>query len=175
MPLNRGLCTTLILGDRFDVNVEYINPFISSLHEIFGSMLGSGADRGEVGVVKDDFKAGTIVAMIGISGPITGTVAISLPKDTALNSIKALLDKELNEVDDTVTDGVSELVNMIAGSAKAKMTSEKTEPAQLSLPTVVYGDNYQVNYPTECTWLEVPFTTDHGPLTLRVALKSNTG
>lgn len=134
-------------------------------------MLGTEVTRGDVGVTKEGFKPNSVISMIGMSGPVTGTVAISLPKETALAIIKALLGTEQEEIDETVTDGVAEIVNMIAGAAKAKLTADGGAVTQLSLPTVVYGENYQVNYPTQSVWLEVPFDTDLGPLTLRVTMK----
>jgi hypothetical protein len=41
----------------------------------------------------------------------------------------------------------------------------------LSLPTVVRGTNYKVDYPTRTAWLEVPFKSDLGSFSLRVTFE----
>mgnify|MGYP000125223922 CR=1 FL=1 len=42
-------------------------------------------------------------------------------------------------IDETVSDGVAEIVNIVAGSAKAKLNTDASRPLDLSLPTVVYS------------------------------------
>ena len=60
---------------------------------------------------------------------------------------------------------------MVAGSAKAKLTQDGSTPIELSLPTVVRGNNFNVDYPTQSVWLEVGFECDMGEFTLRVTFE----
>jgi chemotaxis protein CheX len=162
------------------VRVEFINPFIESVSETFSTMLGTTATRGTIGVTSDAFRNPLeIMALIGLSGPARGTVALCFPTSTALNVVSAMLGQSLRVVDETVSDGIAELVNMVAGSAKAKLATQLEQgPMNLSLPTVVRGSSYTVSQPSQAVWLEVPFTSGHGPLVLRVTFefsKSNKG
>lgn len=150
------------------MKVEYINPFIESTYDLFSTMLSSKAKRGEVGVTTEEFGDADVTALIGLSGYAKGMVAISFPKETALNICGKLLSTEPTEVDDTVSDAVAEVVNILAGGAKAKFPIKDGEIIELSLPTVVRGKGYKVDYPSGSVWLEVPFESDLGAFALRV-------
>jgi CheY-specific phosphatase CheX len=63
-------------------------------------------------------------------------------------------------------------VNIVAGSAKAKLNAGNDHPLDLSLPTVVHGENYNVQYPSKSVWLEVPFKSDLGEFNLRVTFET---
>lgn len=151
------------------MKVEYINPFIESVYELFSTMLSSEAKRGTVGVSRKAPNPRDIMALIGLSGPARGMVALAFPLPTALNMVNRLLGTDTKVIDDTVSDAVAELVNIVAGGAKAKFPLEEgVAPIDLSLPTVVRGSNYNVDYPSQSIWLEVPFESDLGHFSLRV-------
>lgn len=88
--------------------------------------------------------------------------------------VSKLLDVETKVVDNTVSDAVAEMVNIIAGSAKAKFVTDEGQPIQLSLPTVVRGSSYHVDYPSKSVWLDVPFTSELGSFNLRVTFEMKT-
>lgn len=154
------------------MKVEHINPFIESVYELFSTMLSAKASRGDVGLVRDK---GTnprhIMALIGLSGQARGMVALSFPVNTALAMVNRLLNTDIRVLDDTVSDAIAEMVNIVAGGAKAKLTSGDGPPIDLSLPTVVRGNSYDVDYPSGSVWLEVPFASDLGPFSLRVTFQ----
>jgi chemotaxis protein CheX len=156
------------------MKVEYINPFIESTYELFSTMLSATAKRGDVGIAKEAAGgARDIMGLIGLSGPARGMVALSFPVDTALKMVNRLLDTEIVAVDDTVSDAIAEMVNIVAGGAKAKINVGGGKPIDLSLPTVVRGSSYDVDYPTGTVWLEVPFDSDLGHFSLRVTFEMN--
>lgn len=157
------------------MKAELINPFIESVQEIFSTMLNSTATRGEISVSRDSRGPGELLAIIGIVGESKGTVAVSFPTDTALRVVGRIAGMEFEEVDETVVDGVAEIVNMIAGGAKAKLTTNGKRPMDLGLPSVITGKDYQVDYPKKSIWLEVPFECDLGSFLMRVTFESNDG
>ncbi len=159
----------ILLGDK--MKVEYINPFIESLHNLFDTMLGCPVDRGNPNLTRKDGNPRDITALIGLSGNVKGTVALAFPALTALAMVSKLLGMEIKTVDETVTDGLGEIVNMVAGGAKAKLSELEEPPIDLSLPTIVRGSSYTVNYPSGSTWLELPFKSDLGEFNLRVTLE----
>ena len=154
------------------MQVEYINPFVESVHELFSTMLGAQSERGEVRVAKTDkLERSDITALIGIGGPGRGTVALGFPKETAIAILERMLGIQVDTIDETVVDGMAEVVNMIAGNAKAKLRKGDEEPLVLTLPNVILGQDHTVEYPSGVTWVVVPFTSDLGPLTLRVTFE----
>jgi chemotaxis protein CheX len=111
------------------------------------------------------------MALIGLSGMARGMVTLAFPVDTALNMVNNLLGTEIRVVDDTVSDAIAEMVNIVAGGAKAKLSSDLEKPIDLSLPTVVRGNSYNVDYPSGSVWIEVPFDSDLGSFALRVTFE----
>jgi chemotaxis protein CheX len=153
------------------MKVEYINPFIESVTDFFGSMLGQDVSRGDLEVSSGgSSNPRDIMAVVGFSGPARGTVALCCPTKTALSVINTLLGVDNTVVDETVTDGVAEVVNIIGGNAKARLTKGRNEVIDLSLPTVVRGTGFTVEHQSEAVWLTVPFCSGLGEFELRVSL-----
>jgi chemotaxis protein CheX len=155
------------------MDVKYINPFIESVSEVFATMLQAGVARGTICLASGKSDPTHIVALIGLSGPARGTVALHLPTKTALALVGRILGQHLVVVDGTVKDGVAEIVNIIAGNAKAKFGASGDMPIELGLPTLISGSHYSVEYPTKASWLQVPFTSDLGAFSLCVTFVLN--
>lgn len=152
------------------MRAENINPFIESVYDLFTTMLNSKAERKTVGIAKTA-NPRDIMALIGISGRVRGMVALAFPVSTALAMVNKLLGTDIKYIDDTVSDAIAEMVNIVAGGAKARMNVDNEKPLDLSLPTVVRGGDFSVEYPTNSVWLEINFDSDLGPFTLRVTFE----
>ena len=61
------------------MKVEYTNPFVESIYELFATMLNCEVKQQDVNPAKDAFRPRDIVALIGPSGPARGTVALAMP------------------------------------------------------------------------------------------------
>lgn len=155
------------------MDVKFINPFVESVYDTFSTMLKAAAERGELTVSDSTSNPRSLVGLIGMTGPIRGTVALNLPINTAMAVVNRLLGTDLRIVDDTVSDAVAELVNIIAGGAKARLPQGEGPPIDLSIPTVVKGNTYRIDYPTDAVWLELSFTSELGPFTLSVTMEKS--
>lgn len=153
------------------MDVSYINPFIEAVDSVFTTMLNVQPKRAGVKVSNGESKGAVITSLVGLSGQVSGVVALRFPPDTALNLAGRMLGSEVAELNDEVTDAISEMVNMVAGSAKAKLNHEP--PIQLGLPTVVEGSGYKLKYPSKSVWLEVPFNSDAGDFSMEVTYNPN--
>jgi len=154
------------------MKAEYINPFVESVYELFLTMLSCEVNRGDIGLTQEMGQPRDITALIGLSGPARGIVVLSFPVNTALSIVSRLLGSEVRVVDESLLDSVAELVNIVAGGAKAKLHADDP-PIDLSLPTVVRGQRYSVEHPSKSSWLDVPFTSELGTFHLRVALEAS--
>ncbi len=153
------------------MKVEYINPFIESVTNTFSTMLDCDPEKNEIKIVNEMVDPKNITALIGISGAMTGTVSLGFPKATAKACVEALMGgMEIEDDDeDTLIDGISELVNIIGGSAKSKF--DKDPPLELSLPNVVTGANYHVRVQSGTMCIDVQFKSKLGNFSLRVTLR----
>jgi len=156
------------------MDVGYINPFIEAVAKVYETMLNTIVRRGECRVSRTrEFSPIELTAIIGLTGDVRGTVTLAFSSAVAISCVSRLLGTEIKYVDGTVVDGIAEIVNMIAGDAKAKLTGDGAPPLNLSLPNVVRGRDYVVDHPANTIWLTVPFDSDLGKITLRVTLAEN--
>ena len=153
------------------MNVKYINPFIESVYEVFSTMLNCEVHRGDVTLSRQGGHPQHLVALIGLSGPARGMVALSLPVATSLAVMGRLLGEEPAEVNEEVADALAEVANVITGNAKARLSGDSERPINLGLPTVVTGSDYKVVYPSDSVWLDVPFNSELGQFSLRVTFE----
>lgn len=153
------------------VDVSYINPFIEAVDTVFSTMLNVKPRRNGLKVSDGRASGSVLTSLVGLSGQVSGVVALRFPPQTALKLAGRMLGTEMGDVSDEVTDAISELVNMVAGSAKARFNHDP--PLELGLPTVVEGTGYKLKYPTKSVWLEVPFSSDAGDFTMEVTYNPN--
>jgi len=151
------------------LKAEYINPFVEAICAVSEMMLGTTLQRKQLRASSDGFKrAGeTLTSIIGISGEASGVIALCFPKPTALQFAGRFLSMDIVEVTAEVTDALAELANMVGGSAKSKFNLNP--PPELSLPTVIEGQDYKMRYPTKSAWIEVPFTSDAGDFVMEIS------
>jgi chemotaxis protein CheX len=153
------------------VRAEYLNPFVEGLQNVFTMMLGLHPERQALRICAPMAGSERITSLIGITGQVSGMVALRFPPDTARQIAGRFLGNEIPTVDDNVLDAVSELVNMIAGQAKSKF--EHDPPLRLGLPTVVQGSEYRVKYPSKSVWLEVPYQSEVGEFSMEVTYSAS--
>ena len=150
------------------MRAENINPFIESVAETFESMLECSFEAGDPVLNEDAEGTPDIIGVIGLSGTAQGIVALKLPVKTALAVIGKMIGVEIRGIDSSIIDGVGELVNIIAGNAKAKFEGHAIS---LSLPTVVRGSIYKLTNLSNTVWLTVPFESPLGEFSLSVCFK----
>jgi len=147
------------------MQVEYINPFVTSVKNTFGTMLGCQVRRGPLVLKQDHSPQHEVSGVIGLSGRAAGTVVLSFSAPLAIKAASILLMTELPQINDEVLDAVGELTNMVAGGAKAELEEYRLA---VSLPNVITGKGHVVHFPSEVTPIGIPFETEWGPLTLEV-------
>lgn len=153
------------------MKTEYIAPFVDSVKDFFSTMLGCACYESDPGEAVGEAEPKEIASIVGLGGPARGIVALLFTKRAALNISSRLLGTEVSVVDETVSDVVAEVANIVAGSAKAKLSAATGSTIDLSLPTVFRGTGYTIHYPSQATWAEIPFTCSLGSFTLRVTFE----
>ena len=150
------------------MKVEYINPFLASTISVFDTMLNCKLERGAPYLKNGTQPQHEVSGVIGLSGKAQGTVVLGLSREAALSAAEVMLQERPPQINGDVTDAVGELVNIIAGSAKAKL--EHLE-LSVSLPTVITGKNHCVEFPTNVTPICIPFTSPWGDISVDVGLR----
>jgi chemotaxis protein CheX len=149
------------------MKVEYINPFLTSTILVFDSMLHCKLERGTPYLKNGTQPQHEVSGMIGLSGKAQGTVVLGLSREAAISAAEVLLQERPLEINGDVTDAVGELVNIIAGSAKAML---EHLDMKVSLPTVITGKFHCIEFPTKVTPICIPFQCAWGDITVEVGL-----
>jgi chemotaxis protein CheX len=150
------------------MKAENINPFIESVTETFEQMLDVKASMGKPELSVTDSGTPDVIGVIGLSGTAQGIVALTLPVQTALKVVSKMVGTEFRSIDSSIIDGVGELINIIAGNAKAKYQGHKIS---ISLPTVVRGSIHKMSKMENTVFLMVPFESELGAFSLMVTFR----
>jgi chemotaxis protein CheX len=154
------------------IKAEIINPFIESAENLFQTMFSSPIKKENPNLQTRLEPTLDIISLIGLSGAFQGIVSMSFPIKTSLNMVSYLYGKDIVVVDSTVIDAVAEFVNVLAGGAQSKLNKILNEPIELSIPTVIRGNQFSIEYPMMAKWIEIPFTSNLGQFVIRVTVKN---
>lgn len=130
--------------------------------------LGVAVQRDQVKIKSGYRMFGEISGIIGMTGATTGTCAISMTETLAIDCIERMLgEKVTGGIHDPVThDGIGEIVNMIAGHAKALLESVKDASGQqkyrfsITLPTIISGSSHELYQKSGTVCVVIPFQTE---------------
>lgn len=148
-----------------NMKVEFINPFVGSTLNVFKTMCSTQLQRGQIFLRRPDQTHSGLSGVIGLTGKAQGTVAVVLSNSTAMKVTERFLGQPVDVINEDVVDCVGEIVNMVAGSAKAELEQYKLS---ISLPSIVRGEDHLIEFPSEVTPICVPFTSEVGDVMLQV-------
>ena len=147
-------------------DVDFINPVISSLEEIFETMLNCKIMRVGLMLKENSTALHPVSGIIGIHGKTAvGTVVLTMTESVAFRAASTLLMAEVAEPNEDVMDAVGELTNMVAGATKAKLAQYSLA---MGLPSVFYGNNCRIHFPANAHPIVIPFQSPWGALALEV-------
>lgn len=149
------------------MDVNYINPFLKAIDNIFETMIDVPFTLGKPSLKKNDMPSHEISGIIGITGEIIGCVVVSFPESVALQLASKLLQEKLTKVDEDCTDAIGEIANMVAGDAKKGFPKGNTS---ISVPTVIIGQ-HKIAFPKGVPIISIPCGTEAGSFSIEVALK----
>lgn len=150
---------------------EHLTPFIDSAISVFETMLGCPAKLDGLEQLDCYISTYDVTGVIGLSGQTSGDVVISFEKQVALSAAAALTGGEYEDIEEDVIDTIGELTNMIAGQAKASLSSGDIS---LALPTVIVGKDHRIRFPSKIKPMSVPFQSDWGAFNVEVGLVDKT-
>jgi chemotaxis protein CheX len=136
---------------------QIIQAVQNATSEVFSTMLGSEVEALDVHF--DDAclaMSEGVTAVVGIAGPWVGNGMISCSSAFACRLCELFLMTEAPEVNDEVLDAVGELANMVVGNFKTAAEGI-VGPLGLSVPTVIYGQNFTSKSLGTNNWLVLPF------------------
>lgn len=150
------------------MKAQYINPFLNATLSLFKDFLSLEVSSGKPAILENPKDLSEVSALIGLAGETTGAVVLSFSHDTALKVVSLMTGTKYAFLGSEVLDGVGELVNIIAGNAKKDLNDFRIS---ISLPGVITGNNYRINWPKGIPIITIPFQSSIGDFTVNVSLK----
>jgi chemotaxis protein CheX len=151
------------------MDVAYVNPFISSTIETFKTMMKIDVAPQKPELKREGGLLYDISGIIGLSGNAQGSISLSFPKIVALKAVSAMIGFEIKIVGPEITDGIGEIVNIIAGNAKQNLTQYNLA---ISLPNVIVGKDHSLSSPSGIGTIVVPFASAIGNFAMEISLKT---
>ncbi|MBY0313449.1 MAG: chemotaxis protein CheX [Phycisphaerales bacterium] len=151
----------------------FITPFITSIQNVFSTMMQLRVDIGTPAIKKDPAPTYDVSGIIGMSGDVTGSVTLSFPLATAKNVVALFAGAPLEPGTADFADAIGELVNMVSGNAKGQFTGGKK--VAISCPSVVVGSNHLVARQKDVPCIAIPCKTDCGDLVIEIVIREVAG
>ena len=153
------------------MNVEFINPFIESMLNVLSTMAMLEAKPGNPALKTDSTATGDVTGLIGLAGEkAKGTLAITFSEKLILEITKRMIGEEVTSIDETVTDMVGEITNMVTGGAK-KLLSEKGYRFDMAIPSVISGKDHIIHHKSKAPVIIVPFNTEPGDFFIEICFE----
>ena len=101
-----------------------------------------------------------VTGLIGLSGKCTGFISITMPERVATLAVSGLSMEEYKTINAQVIDGVGEITNIIAGGLKTKLYNTPWMVNNITVPSVILGDHYNISYSKGIEYCGVTFEVD---------------
>ena len=152
------------------MDVKYINPFLQGTIEVLKKMAFVEPRPGKIYLKQTSLAHGDVSGIIGITGDMIGSLAISFSEPCICHLISRILGESHNEAKQEVFDGVGEITNMISGVARKHLEKEGME-VYAAIPSIIYGKDHTINHILKSPSIVIPFETDEGSFVVDVCIK----
>jgi chemotaxis protein CheX len=151
------------------MDVKLINPFLQGTVEVLKKMAFVEPRPGKVYVKNTALAYGDVSGIIGITGDMIGSLAISFGESCICHIVGSMLGESYAEANQEVFDGVGEITNMISGVARTYLEKEGLH-VYAAIPSVVCGKNHTINHILKSPSIVIPFVTDQGTFVVDVCI-----
>ena len=154
------------------MNVKFLNPFVSSAHDILRMEMRESVQRGELRLENGHYHTDDATVIISMIGAVDGSVFYSMSKESAIQFASALMGETFGVLNVLAQSGIAELGNVITGQASMRLAEAGFE-SNISTPSLIIGKGASIST-LEFPRLVVPLTTRIGSLTIHLSLRENT-
>lgn len=110
----------------------------------------------------------SVTSMVGLAGTYTGVLSVHCPISLAVTITSNMLGMEVDGFCEDVSDAMGEIANMLGGYVK-QVLSKGGLDINLSIPTVISGEEYTIMAASEQDAVVIPFA--YGDERFLVSLK----
>jgi chemotaxis protein CheX len=151
------------------VEVRFINPFLEGTISVLNTMAFIKPKAGKPYLKKGSNAIGDISGIIGLTGPIKGSLALSFSEQCIVKIVSNMLGEEIKTINGDIKDAVGEITNMVSGAARKKLEEEGLK-LSAAIPTVVSGKQHSISHVLGGPSIVIPFETADGPFVVDVCM-----
>ena len=146
------------------VKAEHVNPFILSVCKVVKDVCMMYLTIGKPDVKKEEYPEDASIIELGLVGALQGKVILNMEHPTALEIISKMMMQPVDTIDEIGQSAISELGNMIAGTAATVFASNNIL-IDITPPDYYEGGRYQGE---GCQMLSIPFRSDAGAISVDI-------
>ena len=105
-------------------------------------------------------NVGLITGLIGVHGKVSGFITVNLAERMGIKMAEGLLQESFNEVNSQVVDAAGEFANIIVGGVKSGLAGSQWSFSNITVPSVIVGQGYQLTYARGLEYLCATFEHD---------------
>lgn len=148
------------------VDVNTINPFLSSAVSVIQMTSQMAPTIGKPSVKDTHFTEDSVLIMLGVTGQLEGQVIFEIKEENAkMLASKMMMGYEVPELDEMAMSAISELGNMIMGNAATVFSQQGTlidiTPPAVARGNIVISRQFAIN-------LCIPLYKEDGNLLLNI-------
>jgi chemotaxis protein CheX len=151
------------------MDVKFINPFLEGTVEVLTTMAFVNPKPGKPYLKKNNLAKGDVSGIIGITGTIRGSLALSFSTGSILKIVSNMLGEEITEINGDIRDAVGEITNMVSGAARKRIETMGFS-LSASIPTVVSGKEHSIMHVMGGPSVVIPFEMEGGSFVVDVCM-----
>lgn len=151
------------------MDVRFINPFLTGTINVLKTMASVDPKPGKPYLKKNSLATGDVSGIIGLTGSVAGSMALSFSEEAILKIVSNMLGEEITEVNGDITDAVGEITNMVSGASRKELEAVGLT-ITAAIPTVISGKGHAIKHVLGGPSLIIPFETDNGPFVVDVCI-----
>jgi len=157
---------------------QFINGVIEACRDIFTMLLPlkltENMDQRPLPFSFENARIQTdIVAILGLTGRYSGVIQLNLSTELTLKLAGWLMHESYQELSSEVLESIGELLNLIAGGLKNRLSTPESDLFELSIPLLISGQDKSVYHGTDKEYIFIPIETDQGIFFVTLVLDRN--
>ncbi len=150
--------------------MEYINSFIEAGNQVLSTMAQLQCSFKEAYVPQVPIHPGNVIVMVGTTGELKGNAMISMNEEVAKAiASKMMMGMPVESLDDMAKSALSELGNMIMGTAATKLEGAGIK-IDITPPSLMTGTNLSISSAAMDNMC-IPIDTDCGHIDITISVK----
>lgn len=139
------------------MDAGFVNAYLIAVKNVFKTMFGVEIVMGKPALKTTKLSSAEITGMIGFTGDKRGNFSLAFTVPTATFMYRTMVGETITTVTSELVDAIGEITNIISGQFRVEI-EKLGYKLNAALPTVVVGQNVEINFITKVPVITLPFS-----------------